>query len=90
MVDASDDLSLTAIRLSIDGTIRSVTDMSPLSYSWNTRRETRGAHSISAVAEDNGGNIYHHTTVSVTVNVDLEDSKISGRGKGNGKGEYKK
>ncbi|ADE15325.1 peptidase S8 and S53 subtilisin kexin sedolisin [Nitrosococcus halophilus Nc 4] len=83
-VNASDNTDLAAIQLFIDGAMRSATDTSPLSYSWNTRKDAKGSHSISAVAEDRAGNT---ATTSITVNVGSGSKGGSGGGKGNGNGK---
>ncbi|QBQ54544.1 S8 family serine peptidase [Nitrosococcus wardiae] len=82
-VNASDNTALAAIQLFIDGAMRSATDTSPLSYSWNTRKDTIGFHSISAVAEDRAGNT---ATTLIIVNVGSDNKGDSGGGKGNSNG----
>ncbi|KFI23378.1 S8 family serine peptidase [Nitrosococcus oceani] len=77
-VSAHDNMALAAIRLSINGVLKSVTDTSPLSYSWNTRKEAQGFHNISVAAEDSAGNT---STTFITVKVS-SGNKNTGGGKG--------
>jgi hypothetical protein len=55
-VNASDNVGVSKLELYIDGTLRTVTSQSYLSWSWNTRKETMGQHIISAKAYDQAGN----------------------------------
>ena len=63
---ASDDSGAAGISqtLYVDGVKVAYGTGSTLSYNWNTRKTTTGAHSITAVATDKAGNT---TTVSVAV-----------------------
>ncbi|MDX1250787.1 MAG: S8 family serine peptidase [Gammaproteobacteria bacterium] len=63
-VTAKDDIAIAKLSLYIDGTLRSVTNSSTLSFSWNTRKVANGLHTIAAVAEDTAGN---KTSVMVQV-----------------------
>lgn len=55
-VNASDNVGVSKLELYIDGALRTVTSQSYLSWSWNTRKEARGQHIISAKAYDAAGN----------------------------------
>jgi hypothetical protein len=50
--------------LDIDGQLKASGAGSSLAYSWNTRKEASGTHTIQAVAKDAAGNT---TTTSVQV-----------------------
>lgn len=54
-VKASDNVAVTAVSLYIDGALKATGNAS-LSYTWNARKATRGAHTIQAVARDAAGN----------------------------------
>ncbi|RJG11804.1 Ig-like domain-containing protein, partial [Massilia cavernae] len=54
-VSASDNVAVTAVSLYIDGALKATGNAS-LSYSWNARKASRGAHTIQAVARDAAGN----------------------------------
>ena len=66
-VNASDNNGSAGINMSlyIDGKLKASGAGSSLSYSWNTRKETAGTHTIQAVAKDAAGNT-STTTVQVT------------------------
>lgn len=54
-VSASDNVGVTSTSLYIDGSLKA-TGNSSLSYSWNTRKGSKGLHTVSAVARDAAGN----------------------------------
>ena len=54
-IQAVDNVGLQSITLYIDGSLKSATNLSPLSYSWNTAPSGNGVHSLLAVAEDTSG-----------------------------------
>jgi archaellum component FlaF (FlaF/FlaG flagellin family) len=56
-VNASDNVGVSKLELYIDGALKTVTSQSYLSWSWNTRKEARGQHIISAKAYDQAGNV---------------------------------
>lgn len=56
-VTASDDTGVSKIELYIDGVLKSSVNGNSLSFSWNTRKITKGIHTISAKAYDLSGNI---------------------------------
>lgn len=55
-VTASDDIGVSKIELYIDGVLKSSVNGNSLSFSWNTRKITKGIHTISAKAYDLSGN----------------------------------
>jgi len=63
-VHASDDVSLSSVKLYIDGSLKASSNISPLSYSWNTRKEESGTHTIKAVAVDGAS---HSSEVQIQV-----------------------
>ena len=63
-VSATDNQGVAKISLTIDGKEVAVTYGSSLSYNWNTRIATRGAHTVTVRVTDNAGN-----TTSKTVKV---------------------
>jgi hypothetical protein len=55
---AADDVGITGVTFSIDGTELGTADTTPpYSASWNTRLVTNGAHQVRAVAHDPSGNV---------------------------------
>jgi subtilisin family serine protease len=65
-LNASDNSGTAGINMSlyIDGQLKASGAGSSLAYSWNTRKEASGTHTIQAVAKDAAGNT---TTTSVQV-----------------------
>ena len=61
---ATDNKSVAKISLTINGKEVAIANGSSLSYSWNTRKEASGAHSVTVRAWDAAAN-----TVSKTVTV---------------------
>lgn len=61
--NASDNVSVTGLSLYVDGALKA-TGNSSLSFNWNTRKVSKGYHTIQAVARDAAGNT---TTKSVQV-----------------------
>jgi len=65
---ASDDISVAGVQFFLDGSpLGAESPGSPFSVSWDTRKSTNGAHVLSAVARDDGGN--STTSAQVKVNV---------------------
>ena len=54
--NATDDVAVASIMLSLDGSVVATTNASSVSYRWNTKRAARGSHTITAVAKDTSGN----------------------------------
>ena len=79
-VNATDNQEISLISLFIDEQLVSSTNTSPLTYNWNTRKVSAGAHLLTAVANDTAGN---HAEAMATVTVG------SGGSSGNGKGRTK-
>ena len=65
-VNASDNVGLSSISLSVDGTVIGTSNTSSGSFSWNTG-SVSGPHTLSAKAYDAAGN-QGSTSISVTVN----------------------
>ncbi len=82
-VNASDDVSLSSVKLYIDGSLKASSNISPLAYSWNTRKVGSGAHTIKAVAVD-GANNSSEIQIQVT-----RGSSTGGGGSKGGKGRKK-
>lgn len=65
---ASDNVGVTKMEIYIDGALKtSNTNLTSLTYSWNTTTATNGAHTIVSKAYDAANNIGTSTTVNVTV-----------------------
>jgi len=62
-VSASDNVALSNVSLYVDGVLKA-SGSGSLSYTWNSRKESSGAHTVQAVARDAAGN---STTKSVQV-----------------------
>lgn len=65
--NASDNIAVTSLSISIDGTIVASGTVSSLTYAWNTASAASGLHSINVKATDQAGNI-GTKTITVTVN----------------------
>ncbi|MEJ8844798.1 Ig-like domain-containing protein [Lacibacter sp. H375] len=63
---ASDNVAVTSLNISIDGTVVASSSNSSHSYSWNTSTAGSGIHTISSTAKDAAGN---QTIKSVTVTI---------------------
>lgn len=63
-VSTTDNQSVAKISLVIDGKEVSVAYGNSLSYSWNTRKQASGAHTVAVRITDNSGNV---TSKTVTV-----------------------
>ncbi len=78
-VTASDNIGVKMLTLLVDGAeLCSVTDSGSLNCSWNTRKESSGAHMISAVAEDAAGN---RAEAAVTVSIGDGSTTTTKRGR---------
>ncbi|QOL48714.1 S8 family serine peptidase [Massilia litorea] len=68
-VSATDNAGAAGIRtsLSIDGVLKASGSGGSLSYSWNTKKERAGTHTVSVTARDAAGNA-STKSVAVTVN----------------------
>jgi len=56
-VAASDNVRVTRVDIYIDGTLKSTLTAAPYSMSWNTRKGSRGQHTITSKAYDPTGNM---------------------------------
>ena len=54
---ASDNIGVTKMELYIDGALKGTSTSATLSISWNTRKASTGAHTISVKAYDAAGNM---------------------------------
>ena len=84
-VVGSDDVGVASIKLYIDGQLKSSAASANLSYRWDTRRASSGAHTILVEVSDTSGNL---ASESVQVYVASDTSTTGGKGspgKGNNK-----
>lgn len=63
--NATDNTGVTKIEVYIDGALKTSTTSSSVASTWNTRKASRGIHSITVKAYDAAGNI-GQTTIYVT------------------------
>jgi len=81
LVDATDNVQVAEIELSIDGVVVSTIAADILSYSWNTRKIADGTHVISAIAMDTSGNASNVFTIEVLIGGDADTTRTKGRKK---------
>jgi len=62
-VSASDNVGLSSVSLYVDGALKA-SGTGSLSYSWNSRKVSKGSHTVQAIARDKAGN---STTKSIQV-----------------------
>jgi subtilisin family serine protease len=62
---ASDDVGVSKVELYVDGALKATDSSSPYSFSMNTRKWSRGTHSLLCRAYDAAGNVGVSATVSV-------------------------
>jgi thermitase len=86
IVHAADDVSLALVKLYIDGNLVASSNVSPLSYSWNTRKAS-GSPLLKAVAMD-GANLTAEVQIQVTVGSGSKGGP-GNKGGGGGKGGNK-
>lgn len=65
-VAASDNVGVTSVSLSVDGSALGTDTSAPYSFSWNTTTATNGTHTLTATAADAAGN---KSTAQITVTV---------------------
>ncbi len=65
-VSATDNIGVTAVSLTVDGTAVSNSTSSPFTNTWNSATVTNGAHTLTVTARDAAGN---KTSASVQVTV---------------------
>ncbi|MGG9972604.1 Ig-like domain-containing protein [Ferruginibacter sp. SUN002] len=66
-VNASDNVGVTSVSVSIDGTVLGTSTVAPYSFNWNTTGVASGTHTIAATAKDAAGNT-KATSVQVGIN----------------------
>ncbi|OLD69449.1 MAG: hypothetical protein AUI45_07625, partial [Acidobacteria bacterium 13_1_40CM_2_56_11] len=64
---ASDNVGVTAVTISVDGTTLCVDNTASYSCSWDTTTTTNASHTISATATDAAGNVGRASSISITV-----------------------
>src|SRR5216684_478552 len=65
---ASDNVGVTKMEIYIDGALKtSNTNLTSISYSWNTTTYSNGSHAIVSKAYDAAGNVGTSATITVTV-----------------------
>jgi hypothetical protein len=80
MVSASDNVGVTSVTLSVDGSTVATSTTSPFTNSWNTGSVPNGTHTLTATAADaagNKGSSSIQVTVSNVSNVDLTSPTAS-------------
>ena len=81
---ARDAGGVSQMQVLVDGALRCAAGGASISCSWNTRKSSAGAHTISVRATDNSGN-----TASASESVTVSSGGSKGSGGGNGKGHTK-
>jgi subtilisin family serine protease len=56
-VNASDNVEVAKVELYVDGKLTSTSNLAPFTTKWNTRKATRGAHTLQCKAYDAAGNV---------------------------------
>ncbi|HEX6700013.1 MAG TPA: DNRLRE domain-containing protein [Gaiellaceae bacterium] len=64
---ASDDSQVSKVEFLVDGAVKSTDTTAPYSMTWNTTADTNAAHSLTARATDDAGNVTTSSATSVTV-----------------------
>lgn len=65
-INASDNVAVVAVTLSVDGVLLGGENTAPYAFSWDTRSLSNGGHTLTATAQDAAQNS-RSTSVSVTV-----------------------
>ena len=65
-INASDNVAVVAVTLSVDGVLLAGDNTAPYAFSWDTRSLSNGGHTLTATAQDDAQNS-RSTSVSVTV-----------------------
>ena len=65
--NAADNVGVSSVKFSVDGTILGSDNTSPYSFSWNSATVANGIHTLNATATDAAGNIGSYS-LQVTVN----------------------
>ncbi|MES2429421.1 MAG: Ig-like domain-containing protein [Bacteroidota bacterium] len=66
-VSASDNVGVSSVKISVDGTVLATKSAAPYTFSWNALTAIAGTHTISATAQDAAGNI-SSTSIQVGIN----------------------
>lgn len=66
-VEASDDVAVTEVDLSVDGVLFGTDATAPYEFPWNTGASVNGAHTLQASARDAAANASTSAPVTVTV-----------------------
>ena len=67
LVSASDNVGVTSVSLSVDGTLAGSSNSSPFTNSWNSGTVVNGAHTLTVTAKDASGNT-SSKSIQVSVN----------------------
>ena len=73
-VNASDNIGVTRVELSFNGTVVATSTTTPANFTWNTTQYASGPYVLQALAYDAAGNVGSSTTVSVTVQNSVPDT----------------
>jgi subtilisin family serine protease len=71
-IQASDNVGVTRVELFVDGALTATLTNAPYTYNWNTMSVPNGAHTLTAKAYDQAGNVGNASPVSVTVSNALD------------------
>jgi hypothetical protein len=55
-VSATDNVAVSTVTLSIDGSVVASSNTGSVSFKWNSRKARSGSHTITATARDSSGN----------------------------------
>lgn len=66
-VSASDNVGVSSVTFSVDGTVQTTAITAPYSFSWNTTGVASGTHTLTATAKDAAGNT-SLSSILVTLN----------------------
>jgi Cysteine protease len=66
-VSATDNVGVSSVSLSVDGTVIATAKISPYTFSWNTTNVIDGTHTLTSTASDAAGNSSAYT-ITVTKN----------------------
>lgn len=66
-VSATDNVGVSSVSLSVDGTVIATSNISPYVFSWNTTIVADGTHTLTSTASDAAGNSSSYT-ITVTKN----------------------
>ncbi len=69
-VSASDNVGVSSLGFTVDGTLKNTLAVAPYNFSWNTTGVASGTHTLTATAKDAAGNT-SSSSVLVTVNTTI-------------------